>query len=1508
MPCKSLEEVVEAFNGADDAEHRLGLKEVIRRVRDAFNEKPVRAVTDDQGAVVREYLALCRLDSEGGEHLPLLKNFFDSLHDKLRADRLKDRHLMEAMEHTLLAVDIEIFEDAPGCLVDLALFLLDALNPDLTIFSREMFPVQRSAMHALHLCLTILYDVAPGCLDPSNENGPYARFMEWCQKVIDGTGHYPAKHQAMLVQQSLTLLQSSDRGVLRKIRARRASELLYGTLGFYQAMRNIFVLYIDSANVKSTTGAFSSAMKKRTVRERKWYKYIHDLNAARFDAMKDPSTFQEFSKLFSTFVLEEKGSDCEDCKVLRFGVLEMLGSLAIHGKDDAVRAESVAALAGLVVPRDKWDWSSDPDLLLELLDNLAEIRDRGRDQEKQRARDAIEQLKSNLQSAECEDALFQWKRKRDKSETESVSSDQTEKTGNKLFSQVWKSLEEESARPATEFRPHLKKHHGLFSPLVVRHFAGRESEYSALVEAFESGGESVVVKPVVGPGGIGKSQVAAKVFESLKNNGNYEYAFWIPSDTKENLSSAFLQIAEYLELSTDAESSQLVRHVQEELEKTRSLYVFDDAPNLDFIFEYLPQTNGHAIVTTRDSGATDRENKMVRLAPFHTYEARELAAKFGYGGLSQAMDLEELIDILPRYPLALAQFFAMMKHEEQTPAEWLDQVRCLDATEREAELMEVLSANQSGGEAKGMVFVFNSSVRRISEEPDGFGSHALDLLTKLALLDPNGVPIEWVYKWHGSEDRQSKTKTRKSLRLLERFSLVAWDREKNQVYIHAETQLLARHLLLDIYQSISGKKEKCEEKARENARDHIQAIVVSIREYVDAFRSDVSNRELWASLARNGLPLLKHCEKCDDIGTEIRLLEDMARAYTEMCMFGESVSYSRRVLDMYERLHGDADHPDLACCISNYAIGLDGVGRVNEALPFRKRAIDMYERLHGDADHPDLARCISNYGIGLDSVGRVNEALSYHKRALDMYERLHGDADHPDLAFSISNYGAGLDCVGRVDEALPFRKRALDMYERLHGDADHPDLACCISNYAIGLDRVGRVDEALPFRKRALDMYERLHGDADHPDLACCISNYANGLDCVGRVNEALPFRKRALDVYERLHGDADHPHLAGIISNYAIGLDRMGRVNEALPFRKRALDMYERLHGDADHPDLARSISNYGIGLDSVGRVNEALPFRKRALDMYERLHGDADHPDLAFSISNYANGLDRVGRVDEALPFRKRALDMYERLHGDADHPDLACCISNYAIGLDRVGRVDEALPFRKRALDMYERLHGDADHHPDLACCISNYAIGLDGVGRVNEALPFRKRALDMYERLHGDADHPDLAFCISNYGAGLSSVGRVNEALPFYKRALDMRERLHGDADHPDLAFSISNYAIGLDRVGRVDEALPFRKRALDMYERLHGDADHPDLACCISNYAFGLDRVGRVNEALPFRKRALDMYERLHGDADHPDLARSISNYGIGLDRVGRVNEALPYHEKAKAMTERLGNK
>ena len=526
---------------------------------------------------------------------------------------------------------------------------------------------------------------------------------------------------------------------------------------------------------------------------------------------------------------------------------------------------------------------------------------------------------------------------------------------------------------AAQSRP--KKDRSLASPYVVPYFAGRKDEFGELLDAFTSSSESVVVKAIVGPGGIGKTQLAIKVLDRLKNKGNYDDTFWIRSDSRESLSAAFLQLAERLEIPADDDIKELVARVHEGLRGSRCLFVFDDAPDLELIREYLPPTVGHAIVTTRDTGgARGWESDTLELGPFDDCDSWFLAQRFGYTESSRSKGLDDLLDLLPPYPLPLAQFFSMMDYEDvSSPAEWLYRAEMYAPLRSEAEVIELLSAKHDLRGASAMVFSFHSSVISILRGSDGLGTRCLDILIKLALLDPNGVPFEWVCKWHGDEDGQSVEEARRCIRLLERFSYVSWNTDNNQIYIHTETQLLARHLLLYFDEGIPDERV---ERARESAVDHMSTIVHSIDRYVGDWRTDRSNREAWTSLARNGVSLLEHFEKSRDISVELKLVKCISRAYDEICMFSESLTYDQRALEMCERLHGGADHPDLVKCIREYAVGLSKTGRDRDAQPFYLPALKMCERLHGGADHPDLVECIREYAVGLSKRRGGTEMLS----------------------------------------------------------------------------------------------------------------------------------------------------------------------------------------------------------------------------------------------------------------------------------------------------------------------------------------------------------------------------------------------------------------------------------------------------------------------------------------------------------------------------------------------------
>ena len=1346
---QSIEKVVKAFNETDDDAQKTGLAKVLRKIICVFNEMPVGDIIDNQGAVIHEYQALCTLHSVGGEHLPLHKDLFDGIWNKLYYV-LNDRHVMEAVEHTLQIVDTEVFEADPSCLVKLAELLFDAFDPDGVSFSKEMFPLQCSAMYALLECLRILHDVHLGNWNPEKLEWLYAKFEDWSQRAIDLGRHYyyPLEFQATLAVQSLNLLRSCRRAVRKANNARLVANLAHCAEGKYQAVRGAVHLDFDLGKAGSVTRALLQAFLQtrhgKTVCEDQWCTCLHAMSSACFAAMDDLLAFEVFSELLSFLALNAESTDDESRKALRFGVAKMLSNLAVYGKDGVVRGASIETLASLVERIDKWDWLSDPDLFIELLDNLSELSVRGYEDEKREARKALRKLALNVHTEACEEALSKWRGGKTVEERiESLSSDRSHTLSNVLFSQVWKSVKKELSPATTGDRSQTKKDRFLTSPYITRHFAGRKEEFSELMDAFTSTGESVFFKAIVGPGGIGKTQLAIKVFDQLKSKGKYDHTFWIPSDSRESLSTAFFQMAEYLNMFAVDDVPELVKSVYEELGGSSILYVFDDAPNLEMIREYLPPAVGHVIVTTRDVEARRGwESNTVQLGPFEECEAWLLAQKFGYTQSSRSKGLDDLLDLLPLYPLTLAQFFSMMNYENvRSPAKWLEEAGRYSPSRSEARAIEMLSKEHDLKGASAMVFLFRSSVLSISREPGDIGTHSLDILTKLALLDPNGVPIEWVYKWYEHQDKQSETRTQKSIRLLERFSYVSWNTDNKQIYVHAETQLLARYLILQIDDVNPDQEDESRKHAEEKIKDHVNAVVHSIDQYAENWRTDESSRELWTSLARNGVPLLKHSEKGQDTGMELKLVRCMAKANSEMCMFCESLSFCMRALEMCERLHAGADHPDLVKCIKNYSVGLSKAGRDNEALPFRMRALEMCERLHAGADHPDLVECIMNYSAGLSKAGRDNEALPFDMRALEMCERLHAGADHPDLVECIMNYSAGLSKAGRDNEALPFCMRALEMCERLHAGADHPDLVKSIKNYSVGLSKAGRDNEALPFDMRALEMCERLHAGADHPDLVQCIMNYSAGLSKAGRDNEALPFDMRALEMCERLHAGADHPDLVKCIKNYSVGLSKAGRDNEALPFDMRALEMCERLHAGADHPDLVQCIMNYSAGLSEAGRDNEALPFDMRALEMCERLHAGADHPDLVECIMNYSAGLSEAGRDNEALPFCMRALEMCERLHAGGDHPDLVECIKNYSVGLSKAGRDNEVLPFCMRALEMCERLHAGADH-PDLVECIKNYSVGLSKAGRDNEAVAVFERAEEMSKRL-GDHLNPPLS---------------------------------------------------------------------------------------------------------------------------------------------------------------------
>ena len=322
--------------------------------------------------------------------------------------------------------------------------------------------------------------------------------------------------------------------------------------------------------------------------------------------------------------------------------------------------------------------------------------------------------------------------------------------------------------------------------------------------------------------------------------------------------------------------------------------------------------------------------------------------------------------------------------------------------------------------------------------------------------------------------------------------------------------------------------------------------------------------------------------------------------------------------------------------LNNLSNRLSEAGRGPEALTAIGRAVEILERL-GAQDParyaPDLAAGLTNLSSSLREAGRRADALMQVERAVQLFQRLsEQDAARyePDLAMSLNNFSNHLSEAGRGADALMQIERAVQLYQWLseqNAARYEPHLAASLNNFSNRLSSAGRGADALTASEHAVKIRERLSKENAaryEPDLAVSLSNLSRCLDQAGRVDDALTAIERAVEILERLSREnaARHePELAVSLNNLSRCLGQAGRVDDALTAIERAVEICERLskqNAARYEPDLAMSLHNLSLRLSEAERWADALTAIERAVEIHERLskqNAARYKPDLARS-----------------------------------------------------------------------------------------------------------------------------------------------------------------------------------------------------------------------------------------------------------------------------------------------------
>ncbi|MDA0269124.1 MAG: tetratricopeptide repeat protein [Cyanobacteria bacterium] len=638
---------------------------------------------------------------------------------------------------------------------------------------------------------------------------------------------------------------------------------------------------------------------------------------------------------------------------------------------------------------------------------------------------------------------------------------------------------------------------------------GREQALATLRQTFGAWQDNTqpVLQAVSGLGGIGKTQIAVEY--AYRYEQEYRAIFWVRADTESERFSSFVEIAQQLNLPSQATQppQTIVSAVLNWLSRHEGwLLIFDNADQPEQLKAFRPRRGqGHILLTSRaqrfDYLGIVQPVRLDTLAPADAIAF--LLKRTGRASVtaSELTAVAEIAAELGYLPLALEQAAAYIR-DRLSFEDYLTSYRQhhLGVLQRSGPVM--------GDYPASVATTWALNFQAVAAQSPG----AAALLRVSAFWAADTVPYELLEQGCGALGEPLATTLATAphdpscivdvLAPLARYSLVQLEPTARTYSLHRLVQAVVRADL-----------------ATEQGAD--QSWAMRAIEAVGAVFPEVEYAN-WP--------------QCD------RLLPHALAGRDWIEQYGYQSEGAARLLNQAGQY-------------------LTRQGRYDEAEPLLLGAVAMRRALLGGA-HLDVAMSLYNLGALYRAQGRYDEAESQYKAALAMRQDLL-EGDHGDIAVSLNNLALLHQYQGRYDEAEAMQQRAIAMRQRLFGE-DHEDLASSLSNLGLLYWKQARYAEAEPLLIKALGTYRRLMGE-EHPAVATCLNNLGLLYKAQERYGEAEALYQQALAIYRRLMGES-HPLVATSLNNLAALSKAKGEYDAAMGLYEQALVMRERLLGES-HP-----------------------------------------------------------------------------------------------------------------------------------------------------------------------------------------------------------------------------------------------------------------------------------------------------------------------------------------------------
>ncbi|MBB2947086.1 tetratricopeptide (TPR) repeat protein [Actinoplanes lutulentus] len=595
---------------------------------------------------------------------------------------------------------------------------------------------------------------------------------------------------------------------------------------------------------------------------------------------------------------------------------------------------------------------------------------------------------------------------------------------------------------------------------------------------------SLVIQALHGWGGVGKTQLSIEY--AHRHLREYDVIWWFAAEQPQLLGEQYAQLAVAVGVATPETDTAIALNLARRFlrERSRWLLVFDNAEDPAILRGWLPDGDGHVLITSR------RKDWQELASPISVdvFSRAESVAMLRRGTTAAELDVEKLARELGDLPLALAQAAGFMAETGMSAGDYL------------AGLDQRANLLLDEGSPSSYPAPLTATVTAAAERAEAADPAAAQLLRLAAICGPEPVPL-WLFAGDAvpaplSAVADQPVAMRRSVGLLVRLGLARADGDSLQLH------RLTRAIL---------QSSDAEPVAAENHRT-VERLLIAAQ---PADTMDPAQWPIWSALAPHILAL----DPAKSESPEFRYLATQWAMYLlHRGNLSEGLALAEQFHESWGRAHGPEEHTTLqAAFLLGYAYYT--VGRWEEARNIDESTYRAQLRLFGP-DDPRTQNTANDLAGNLARLGEVEEGVVLFRDLLSRRQRVHGEDDARTVLYA-GNLASALRAAGDITSALALHEAVWERRKRINGE-NHLGTLIQAKNVGIDLRVLGDPDGS---QKVLADTLRRSLTSlgTDHPDTLRCA--YQMGLTLLAR-GDLHDARAILADTHERrrmLLGD-EHP------------------------------------------------------------------------------------------------------------------------------------------------------------------------------------------------------------------------------------------------------------------------------------------------------------------------------------------------------------------------------------------------